>query len=756
MLKSYIYIILLVGWAQAIFGQNNDNCNSATVLCANNIIHANNYNATTQVCTGCADGNLSVGVFCYEVNNTIWFSFTTNTVGGNATIDFSNLSCLVGAGMDNELEASVFTASTVCDPTTYAILQCTSTPFSSSQSLNLVGLTPSTTYYIHVDGDDVGSGISAAAQCEFDIEISGPAVEPDITSSVTNATCAGSDGEIEITAISGSVPVLTYSINGGAFQSSSTFTGLDQGTYSVVIASSAGCSYAEEITVGLTGGPQDGLPSIVSASCSVSDGEISITGVTGGTGPYSYSLNGGANQPSNTFSGLNAGQYAVTVTDAAGCSFTYENINLSVAGSISSATFDIIQPTCETATGTLTVTPVGGAAPYTYSLNGGIPTSSNVFSGLAPGTYLILIIDDNGCIFSNNQIVVNPATQTDVAQINLSPSSVSICQGTNVTFNASYTNGGTTPLLQWQLNGANVGAGGATFSSSTLNNGDVITCTLISNDPCVISTTVTSASVTATVIPQVNPTITISSSETSVCAGETITYSSVVSDCGTDGTYYWFVNGVVRDSTSGPNLTLTMTSNAEVICTFMCNDPCSNPATSNSLDITVTTVLADAGPNQQIGEGESTSLEGQGTGTVEWSPGSSLSSTTVLDPVASPEGTTTYTLTVTNNGCVATDEVTIVVTELIIVPNTFTPNEDGTNDVWHIGRIENFPACKVTVYDRWGQKVYNSTGYSNDNPWDGTYLGKPLPAAAYYYVIELNAASSKEADTYYGWISIIY
>ena len=81
---------------------------------------------------------------------------------------------------------------------------------------------------------------------------------------------------------------------------------------------------------------------------------------------------------------------------------------------------------------------------------------------------------------------------------------------------------------------------------------------------------------------------------------------------------------------------------------------------------------------------------------------------------------------------------------------------DETNDFWYIRRIENYPSCKVVIYDRWGQRVFNSTGYSNNNPWDGTFLNKPLPAAAYYYVIELNASTSKEADTYYGWVAIIY
>jgi gliding motility-associated-like protein len=637
----------------------------------------------------------------------------------------------------------------------YSTLVCTATGFSADQAFSLTGLTPNTTYYINVDGVDVGPGVTAPAECDFDILVSGPAVDPIINTTVTNATC-NPTGQITVNSVTGAVAPLSYSLNGSAFQSSPTFSGLTAGNYELVVTSATGCSFSEEVQVPLTGGPQDGTPTVVNANCSVNDGSITLNGVTGGTGPYNYALNGGAPQASNVFSSLNSGLYSVTVTDATGCSFTYENINVPTNGSITSATFNITQPTCSGGTGTVVINPTGGTAPYTYSLNGGAPQASNTFSGLAPGTYIVFVFDNNGCLYANNELVIEPANASVVPQIIISPSTVSICQGSTATFNAYYSNGGSTPVLQWQVNGTNAGSGTPVFSTTTLNNGDVVTCVLTSNDPCATTTTVTSNQATVTVTPLVTPAITITPSATTICQGQSVSFSSVVTGCASDGTYYWSVNGVMVDSTSGGNFSVVLSANSEVVCTFKCNETCAVPANSSAVDIQVTQVMVDAGPNQQIGKGESAQLAGQATGTYSWSPASTLSDPNSLTPIATPDVTTVYTLTTVVNGCVASDEVVIVVTELIVLPNTFTPNGDGINDQWHIGHIERFPACEVTVYDRWGQKIYNSTGYSNENAWDGTYLGKTLPPAAYYYVIELNAATSEEADTFYGWVSIVY
>jgi gliding motility-associated-like protein len=102
-----------------------------------------------------------------------------------------------------------------------------------------------------------------------------------------------------------------------------------------------------------------------------------------------------------------------------------------------------------------------------------------------------------------------------------------------------------------------------------------------------------------------------------------------------------------------------------------------------------------------------------------------------------PQETIVYTLTASaGEGCSASDTVTITVLgECIKVKNAFTPNGDGVNDTW---RVYDTYSClanvRVQVFNRYGSRVFQSQNYRND--WSGTYNGKPLPDATYYYVID--------------------
>jgi gliding motility-associated-like protein len=83
--------------------------------------------------------------------------------------------------------------------------------------------------------------------------------------------------------------------------------------------------------------------------------------------------------------------------------------------------------------------------------------------------------------------------------------------------------------------------------------------------------------------------------------------------------------------------------------------------------------------------------------------------------------------------------------EKLVVPNAFTPNGDGVNDVWAINALNDFPDCTVAVYNRYGILVYQSRGYPK--PWDGTFNGKPLPTGTYYYCINTNAHMQQMAGS---------
>jgi gliding motility-associated-like protein len=77
----------------------------------------------------------------------------------------------------------------------------------------------------------------------------------------------------------------------------------------------------------------------------------------------------------------------------------------------------------------------------------------------------------------------------------------------------------------------------------------------------------------------------------------------------------------------------------------------------------------------------------------------------------------------------------VTVISAIVIPNTFTPNGDGVNDIWDIKFLNSYANCSVDVFSRYGKKIYSSIGYGI--PWNGTYRGEALPAGTYYYIINL-------------------
>ena len=111
--------------------------------------------------------------------------------------------------------------------------------------------------------------------------------------------------------------------------------------------------------------------------------------------------------------------------------------------------------------------------------------------------------------------------------------------------------------------------------------------------------------------------------------------------------------------------------------------------------------------------------------------------------------TNNYTISTTYAGCEYEAQVVIRVLPAVLPYDVFTPNGDGVNDTWEIDRIDEFPNARVSVYSRWGQRVFQEVNYKND--WDGD----DLPPATYYYTIELNEPEL-EAEPYTGSVTILY
>ncbi|HRG88843.1 MAG TPA: gliding motility-associated C-terminal domain-containing protein, partial [Chitinophagales bacterium] len=124
--------------------------------------------------------------------------------------------------------------------------------------------------------------------------------------------------------------------------------------------------------------------------------------------------------------------------------------------------------------------------------------------------------------------------------------------------------------------------------------------------------------------------------------------------------------------------------------------------------------------------------------TYTWSPANGLNNSSVYNPVATPEQTTTYCVTVTSDiECTASACYTIeLVQPDVKVPDAFTPNNSGVNDVFTIFPLKFADVFQVKIFNRWGELVYDVQG---NGAWDGNYKGKPQPAGV--YVVQVNYGS---------------
>lgn len=148
--------------------------------------------------------------------------------------------------------------------------------------------------------------------------------------------------------------------------------------------------------------------------------------------------------------------------------------------------------------------------------------------------------------------------------------------------------------------------------------------------------------------------------------------------------------------------------------------------------------VADAGEDIRILIGGEKRLKGYVSGSdvrFKWTPNTGLDRDDVLDPLVKIDHDIEYTLTVTSDqGCKVTDKVFVYVLQDIKVPNAFSPNGDGINDVWKLLYLDSYPGATVEIFNRYGEIIFNSKGYSI--PFDGNYRGQPLPVGTYYYLID--------------------
>ena len=483
------------------------------------------------------------------------------------------------------------------------------------------------------------------------------------------------------------------------------------GIYSVTVTDDIGCTVIATVAITDSAALTASVPIFTNVSClGECDGTATVF-ANGGVGPYQYFWDDPNFQTTQTATGLCPGTYTVSVVDSQSPACTtqasvtiVEPLELTITAS---ATDVVCGDVCD---GTATGVPLGGTPPYTFQWNDPAGQNGIDATSLCVGTYTVTVTDANGCQAQASTTVAGP------------PAIVS-----NATSEASTCSNVADGSIDLTVVG---GVPGYTFDWLPGNSTDEDLTNVETGTYTVTITDATGCSITASysIATLVNINAEAGENDT-VCIA-----TPILLDGSGGGDYLWTPAATLSDS--------------------LVADPIATPSDTTTYFLTVTigscvdvdsvTIFiygvppVDAGADVQIPTGGSINLNANGVVTdweYSWEPAEFLNNPSVTNPLASPEETTTFYVTVTDdNGCTATDSVLVEVTPGIDFPDGITPNGDGINDVWIIDNISLFDDAIVEVYNRWGQMLFQSPpGYPQ--PWDGKFNDEDLPVGTYYYVI---------------------
>ncbi|MEZ0184442.1 MBG domain-containing protein [Flavobacterium oncorhynchi] len=487
--------------------------------------------------------------------------------------------------------------------------------------------------------------------------------------STTPVSCfGGSNGTATVTP-SGGTGTKTFEWSTGA--KTATVTGLIAGTYSVTITDQNGCSsIINDIFISQPAAALNGTSVVTNIACNGgSTGVASIT-PTGGTGPYTVKWNNGATTPIIT--GLLAGVYSVTITDANSCVKFIDNIMVTQPSALILTSAKTNVACNGGSNGVASVTATGGAGGYTYLWNTGAKTSA--ITGLTAGTYSVTVTDNNSCSKTINNINI---TQPDAIDGTTSTTSVSCFGGSNGS--ASVTAIG--------------GAGGYSYSWSPTGGNDAIATGLTAGTYRVTITDANSCSKTINDILVGGPTAALKAApaaQTNILCNGKATGSATVTATGGTGTYTysWAPTGGTAATASGLTAgTYTATVTDANACSSSQSFTISEPATLVASPLAQTNIACNGGTT---GSATVTATGGTGAYTYSWSPSGGTAAT------ASGLAAGTYTVTVTDkNLCFTTQSFTITQPPVLSATTTSTGvscfgGSNGTASVTVSGGTSNY------------------------------------------------------------------
>lgn len=496
---------------------------------------------------------------------------------------------------------------------------------------------------------------------------------------------------------------------------------------------------------------------------------------------YQWTRNGvsvGTNASSYTASNfINGDQVYCSVTSAGLCDMSSTLTSNTVALNVSPLVQPAVQITADALVvcsgGTLNFSAAvsnGSSGPnYQWEVNGqstGSNSPSYAGNNLHNGDIVSCVYSDNtacamtGANASNTIIVqIIPAATPSVS---ITASATKICAGSPVSFTAKAVNGGTAPAFQWQVNGGPAGTNSTVYSSSSLSDGDVVSCVLSSSAACATPVTAPSNPIALKVNAVKTSSLAIDYSPAVICSDKPVVFTAATVNEGASPVYQWLVNGGPVGTNSAVYSSSSLSDGDVVTCQLSDPADCITPSSGSVAPVVYSSPHLSPGPPVILAKGQSISLDLSVTGDISsylWSPSTGLSDPTIPDPVASPLKTTTYTLEVSSpEGCKASGSILVSVFSKLAIPNAFTPNGDGRNDVFYvIGGPLGSVIKEFTVFNRWGQKIFLEHNVAPDDPrygWNGASNGAEAPTGSYVYEIVMGFADGTQ-QVYQGTVVLV-
>lgn len=568
---------------------------------------------------------------------------------------------------------------------------------------------------------------------------------------ITAASCGNANGSIALTATGGTSP-LRFSWNTTPVQTTATAVNLGQGTYTCTITGADNCSVPYTGTV--TANAAAVLSALASAPA-ICEGEatnLSVT-ATGGTISNIVWMPGTLNGANVSVSPAATTTYTVTAKDNFGCNLT-ASVPVTVKP-VPTSTFTI-SPSGVCLGTPQTITYIGNA-PNTATYNWFGFAGATVQSGSGQGPYSILFnnagnytlqlqVENNGC---TSTITTRKDTVSSPVTASFTVSEDEVCAGTTITatFTGSSAN---TATATWSWGGGAIQSGSGFGPYNVQYNRSGIISLTVKDGACV---SVANSKV-IDVIPV--PIAAFTADALKGCAPFAVTFINQSQnysdwkwrfgngDSSTDANPVYTYNDVGRYT-----VTLITSSQNKCFDTLVQTDYIEVKAMPKAA---FTATPVENVPVELHLAAFSFTNASDYSNTYKWHFGDRDSSA-LINPqhrYLYPGDYTVILEAINDIGCRDTamrQFFKVIPDKVLEIPNAFSPNGDGANDTWEIAGLRGAADCRVEIFNRWGERLYSTQGYFN--PWDGSWKGKPVPVATYYYVIKTATRS------YNGWLAVI-